>query len=111
MLIEASIRYGTDISDLLPDGMFRPGLDVAGPDGTTVRYEGMTETRGGDIAPVLEFVMQVGSGATALLIGTWIIAKFKGRSEKITINRREIDLDDEGQVRRIVEEQVRIDRD
>jgi hypothetical protein len=29
-----------------------------------------------------------------------------GRADKVTINRRTIDLDDEGQMRRIVEEEV-----
>ncbi len=104
MLIEASIRYGTAMPELLPQGMFRQGVDVVGPAGTTVRYDGMIESRGADIPPALEFLMDVGSGATATLIAAWIIDRFRGRSEKITINRRQVDLDDEGQVRRVVEE-------
>lgn len=110
VLIEASIRYGTALPDLLPEGMFRQGVDVPGPAGTMVRYEGMVESRGADIAPVLQFLMDVGSGVTASLIVAWIIDRFRGRSTKLTINTRQVDLDDEGQVRRIVEEAIEYER-
>jgi hypothetical protein len=109
MLIEASVRYGADLSDVLPEGMFHQGVEVAEtPDGVSVRYEGAIEYRGADIAPVLQFVVDAGSAATGTLIGAWIVSRFKGKVQKITINRREIDLDDQGQVRRIVEEEFKI---
>jgi hypothetical protein len=35
---------------------------------------------------------------------------FRGRSTKLTINTCQVDLDDEGQVRRIVEEAIEYER-
>jgi hypothetical protein len=109
LLIEATVRYGTDMGDLLPGGIHEPDVDVIGPAGTTVHYEGMMEFRALDIAPVLEFLMDVGKDAPAALIAAWLIAKFAGRVGKVTINHREINLDDEGQVRRIVEDEITIE--
>jgi len=110
MEIEASIWYGTPLPDLLPQGMFRQGVPVEGPPGTTVRYDGMVESRGAEIAPVLQFIMEVGSGATAGFIVEWVIGRFRGRTEKLTINRRQVDLDDEGQVRRVIQETIEYER-
>lgn len=97
---------------MLPDGPYRTarGTLIEGPAGTTVRYDGQTEFRGADIAPILEFVVQFGAGVTAALVADWIIAKFRGRAEKVKINRREVDLDDEGQVRRVVDEVIEVER-
>ena len=86
--------------------MFQRDVAVEGPPGTTVRYQGMIEYRGADIAPVLQFLLDVGSGATATLIAAWVIARFRAKTETLTINRRQIDLDDEGQVRRVIEETI-----
>jgi hypothetical protein len=86
------------------------GTDIPGPAATTVRYEGMLEFRGADIPPVLQFLMDTGSGAVATVIAAWIIDRFRGRAKKVTINRREINLDDEGNVRQIVEEEIKVRR-
>jgi hypothetical protein len=110
MEFEASIRYGTPLPELLPRGMFEQDVTVEGPQGTTIRYDGMVEYRGADIPPVLQFAMDIGSGATAMLIAAWIIARFRGRAEKLTINRRQVDLDDEGQVRRVIDEAIEYER-
>jgi hypothetical protein len=45
------------------------------------------------------------------VIAEWLIGLFRRRTDRITINRREIDLDDPGQVRRIVEEEITGRRD
>jgi hypothetical protein len=82
------------------------GSDLPGPEGTTVRYEGMIEFRGADIPPVLQFLMDAGSQVSAGLIVAWIVGHFRGRTSKVTINRREVNLDDEGNVRRVVEEEI-----
>jgi hypothetical protein len=70
VLIEATVRAGTDLGDLLPGGLFESDVDVAGPAGTTVHYDGMVEFRAVDIPPVLQFLMDVGAGTTATLIAT-----------------------------------------
>jgi hypothetical protein len=111
--IEASIPYGTPLPDLLPDegdrpGMFRRDIDVEGPAGTTVHYDGMLESRGADIAPILQFVMNVAIATPPAVVVAWLVERFRGRAREITINRRQIDLGDEGQVRRIVEEEITV---
>ena len=85
------------------------GTEISGQDGTTVRYEGMIESRAVDIPTVLQFLMDTGSGVSATVIvgiSAWIIGRFRGRTDKVRVNSREIDLDDEGNVRRIVEEEI-----
>jgi hypothetical protein len=117
MLIEATPRDQSALSDLLPEGgdpshhpvqrsVELAGSILAGPDGLTIRYEGMLLSRGADIPPVMQFILDVAANIPASIIATWIVSRFRGRAEKVTINRRTIDLDDEGQVRRIVEEEV-----
>jgi hypothetical protein len=86
------------------------GTEIPGPTATTVRYEGMIESRSADIPPVLQFLMDIGSGAVATVIAAWIIDRFRGRATKVTINRREVNLDDEGTVRQIVEEEIKVRR-
>jgi len=120
MLIEATPRDAAALAALLPDdgansnelpvarSVRVTGRVVPSPEGTTVRYRGMQEFRGADIAPVLQFILDVGATVTGTVIAAWLVGKFRGRASRVTINRREIDLDDEGQVRRIVEEEVKI---
>ena len=42
------------------------------------------------------------------VIATWITRKFKGKVQRLTINRREIDFDGDGNVSRIVEEEIKL---
>jgi hypothetical protein len=90
----------------VPDVTFRRGEEVHGPPGTVVRYDGLFESRGADVVAVLQFVMDVAANVTATVIAAWIISSFRGRADKVAINRRERDLDDEGHVRRVVEEEI-----
>jgi hypothetical protein len=110
VLIEATVQYGTDMGDLLPAGLRASDVVVAGPAGTTVHYDGMMESRAIDILPVLQFLMDVGKETTAIVIAAWIVQKFRGRVGTVMINRRTVDLDDEGQVRQIVEEEIKLER-
>jgi hypothetical protein len=68
MLIEATPRDPSALSELLPEGgdpshhpvqrsVALTGSTVPGPQGVTVRYEGMIEFRGADIPPVMQFVL------------------------------------------------------
>ena len=110
MLIEATPRDLQSRIALLPGGEYAAGQTVPGPEGATVTYGGTMEYRSVDVAPVMEFVMLAGSTAVGSVIAAWIIDKFRGRTTKISINRREVNLDDAGQVRQIVEEEIRIKR-
>lgn len=61
---------------------------------------------------MLQFIVEVvGAGASVIVIADWITGKFKGRVSKFTINRREVDLNDDGSVRRIVEEEIKLRRE
>ena len=94
---------------IAPDGA---GAVLPGPEGLTIRYDGLIESRGSDIPSVAEFAIFLVGTVSATLIATgltgWIRDTFGERpTMKVTINRHEIDSDDAGQVRRIVEEEIR----
>lgn len=40
------------------------GEQMPGPEGATVRYEGMVEYRGADIHPVMQFLLDTGAGVS-----------------------------------------------
>jgi hypothetical protein len=111
--IAASVPYSA-VRDVLPDGM-RQARDSAlpAPAGLTVRYEGMVETRAATIPPELQFVVDIASsavgGVIAGLVTAWVTQSFRGRATKVTINRREINLDDNGQIRQVIEDELRIE--
>lgn len=52
--------------------------------------------------------MLTGSTAVGSVIAAWIIDKFRERTTTIRLNHREVDLDHEGQVRRIVEDEIEV---
>ena len=110
MLIEATPRDLQSRLALLPGGQNEIGQKVPGPEGATVTYWGTTEYRSADVAPLMEFVMLAGSTAVGSVIAAWIIDKFRGSTTRIRINHREVDLDDEGQVRRIVEDEIEVQK-
>jgi hypothetical protein len=87
------------------------GAETPGPHGTVIRYEGISEFRAVDTQPLLELVILVAGTVSANLISHWIVEKFgKRKAETLTINRHVVDLNDEGQVRRIVEQELRYER-
>jgi hypothetical protein len=113
LLIEATPKDLASIAAILPDGeegtehphqrsSRLTGELIRGPEGATVHYKGMVMSRG-DIPPVRQFVSETGAGVSAILITEWLLGRFRGRTDRISLNRREIDLDEAGQVRRIVE--------
>ena len=111
MRIEASVREA--IPELFPEGPLTtaPGTVVEGPASITVRCMGAEEFRGVDIASILHFAVDVATDVpgmvTADLIARWLIRMFRGRATSLTIKRHGVDLNDEGQVRRIVDEDIR----
>ncbi len=107
MRIEASGGHRI-LWDVIPGNEYAAGMKIPGPPGTTITYEGSMESRSVDIPAVYEFVIQFGAGASSTVVATWLIDKFRGRAQKIEIDRREVDLNDEGQVVRIVEEKIKV---
>ena len=93
---------------LAPDG---PGSVVEGPSGATITFEELLESRAVDIPPEAMFAITLIGAASAQLIADglagWIRETFGDSPTTIvTINRRTLDLDDLGQVRRVIEEEI-----
>jgi hypothetical protein len=118
MQIEATPRDRDSLIALLPDyeGDRLPvpfgelnGREIPSPEGVTVRFTGALQYRSVDVAPLLTFLLAVAAGVPSSVSAQWIVDRFRGRAERVTINRRIIDLDDDGQIRRIVEEESRAD--
>ena len=117
MLIEVFPRDRESLIAILPEyeGERVPiplrellGKEVPAPEGVTVRFTDTVDFRSQGIGPELTFVLTAFGGiASAITIADWIIGRFRGRTTRLTINRRIINLDDEGQVRRIVEEEIK----
>ena len=105
------VRPQRSLGELLPDGMRQKrGSVVPSPDGTTLRYGGMIEYRGVDMPPEVMFALTVAANVSGQLIAEWIIRTFGASAKKITIDHTEIDLDAEGNVRRIIEDKIKIER-
>jgi hypothetical protein len=56
----------------------------------------------------IAFAGGVGSSVVAdrLIKWLWPLSGWRGRIEKITVNRKETEFDDEGKVKKIIEEEV-----
>jgi hypothetical protein len=88
MLIEATPRDQSALSELLLEGgdsshlpvqrsVELAGSTLPGPDGLTIRYEGMLLSRGVDIPPVMQFILDVAAGVPATIIAGWIVSRFR----------------------------------
>lgn len=107
LLIEAKIPYGR-LFQIVPS--MQIGSTIDSPAGTTVSYDGAMEYRGADIAPDALFLLTVVGSVSAQLIAHWVIETFGESAQSVTINRRQIDLDDEGYVRRVIQEELKVER-
>lgn len=104
--IEVTPRDRTLLQDLRAG---HRGRTISSPPGTHATME-LIEFRAVGVPDVIEIMLtvarDVGVQVIAGLIAAWLIATLRGRAHNVTIRRRELNLDDEGQVRRIVEEQI-----
>jgi hypothetical protein len=97
-------RVPVPVNDLI-------GKEVPAPEGVTVRFTNAMEFRSQGLGPELTFLVTLAGGvASAITIAEWIIGRFRGRTTRLTINRRIVDLDDEGQIVRVVEEEITRER-
>jgi len=58
---------------------------------------------------IINLTLTFGSGVAAGIVANWLYGKFKGRTVKIIINKREINLDKE-QIKNIIEETILIEK-
>jgi len=96
---------------LAPNGV---GSSMPGPAGVRIVYAGTDEVRAADIPPESLFVITVVGTVAAELIARgladWLTDNFQGRSERVEVSRRVVELDDRGQVARVIEEQIVAER-
>ena len=55
---------------------------------------------------IISFAEGVTMGAAGNLLSSWIIDKLKGKATVIRVNRREVHLDNEGRIRKLIEEEI-----
>ena len=82
-----------------------PGAKAAISDDVTVTLGSMSIRKGFGVPETITLVVEFTSGVGASLVAAWLYNKLRGRSEKVRIERTEIQLD-EGQIKRIITEKI-----
>ena len=81
-------------------------------DGVTVTWE-VPMFKSAGIPKMIDVAVQVleavPAGVAANIVTGWIMARFKGRAEKIVIERQEMEFD-EGKLKRVVQEMITRER-
>jgi len=77
------------------------------PGNAKLTYTGGLVCKSVGIPETVNFILSIGSGMAVEAVAKWIYNKFKNKTEKMTINRREI-IFDEGQIKKIIEEEIAI---
>ena len=72
-------------------------------------YRGTTVRLSDGLPEIINLTLTFGGGVAAGIVANWLYEKFKGRTVKIVINKREINLDKE-QIKNVVEETIRIEK-
>lgn len=72
-------------------------------------YKGTTFRLSAGLPEIINLTLTFGGGVVAGIVANWLYDKFKGRTVKIVINKREINLDKE-QIKNVVEETIRIEK-
>jgi|SRR3989344_7050667 len=103
----------THDKDLLPNilGKSSPSRsDSVVIDGNAkLTYRGITIRLSDGLPEIINLTLTFWSSVAAGVVANWLYEKFKGRTVKIVINKREINLDKE-QIKNIVEETIRIEK-
>lgn len=77
------------------------------PGNAKIFYKEILGCKSVGIPETINFVLTFGSGVAAGVVANWIYDKLKNKTEKITINRKEIILDKE-QIKKVIEEEIKI---
>jgi hypothetical protein len=75
---------------------------------TVVSNEHWFGKSGPEASRIIEFVIAFSAEASAALFVAWLLNKLKGHRAQVTINRREVTLE-EGEIVKVLEEEIRID--
>jgi len=79
------------------------------PGNAKLSYNGSLIRKSVGLPEIVNFTLTFGSGVAAGVVANWIYDKLKNKTEKISIDRKEIQLDKE-EIKRIIEEHIKIER-
>ena len=77
------------------------------PGNAKLSYNGSVIRKSFGVPEIVNFSVTFGSGVAAGLVANWLYDKLKDKTKKITINRREIQLDKD-EIKKIIEESIKI---
>lgn len=78
------------------------------PGNAKLSYTGSLIRKSFELPEIVNFTLTFGSSVTAGLVANWLYDKLKNKTERITINRREIQLDNK-EIKKIIEESIKIE--
>lgn len=112
-MMEIKIRTydGQLVFDLLgkPSASFGDRIEIA--DHVSLIYNGTIKRRAIGLLEIVNFTLVFGSGVAASLIAAGLYDKLKGRKvETVIIERTEVEID-EGQIRKVMEERVKFEKE
>jgi len=80
-------------------------------EGVSLRYDGsrIPIRKGADFPEIAKFVLTWVLSIPASMIAAWLYGKLKGKEKtKLIIEKREVEID-QGEIKRIIEEKIRIE--
>jgi hypothetical protein len=104
--ITLDTKDGHLIFDILGKTSASLGDIVEIPGNAKLIYDGTYTRKGFGFPDTLNFTLVFGMGVASSLVATWLYDKFKGKTEKVAINRAVIELD-KGEIKRIIEEEIK----
>ena len=90
-------------------GKVATGDVISIPGGPTLKYLGQMEYRSLDMPTILLTALEFGSGVAVGVLSNWIYEKLKGKTNSITIDRIEIELN-KGEIEKILKEKIKINK-
>ena len=97
------------LSDLMGNpGTFKRGMMSKVPDVMDITLDSLDIRKGFGFPETLTFALTFATSVGASIIANWLYDRLKGRVEKISIDRLEIELD-EGEIKKVIYEKIRKD--
>ena len=102
---------GQLVFDLLDKPSASVGDRIEIADQVRLVYNGSIKQKAIGLPEIVNFTLTYGSNVAAGVIAAWLYNKLKGRKvEKLIIERTEVEID-EGQIRKVIEEQVEFEKE
>ena len=98
--------------DMLGSGnSIHSGAEAPIPGGATIQYRGTRAKRSVGIPDVLQFVLQSSVNVELALVASWLYDRVKAKPvESIRINRRVVTAVTEDGIRKVLEEEISLNR-